>query len=258
VTDWGLGRYETTAAVLEPAAERVVALAAPRPGERFLDVACGTGNAALIAARRGARVTGVDLAERLVGVARERAAAEGLEAEFAVGDAVDLPLPDASFDVAVSVFGVIFAGDAPRAFAELIRVLRPGGRALISAWLPEGAIHTSVGISMRAVAAATGGAPPPRFGWDDPGRVRELAAAHGATASFEDAELAFTAASPEAFVAADEDHPMRIATQPLLERAGTAEAVGAAVLDVMRQANEDPSAFRVTSRYRVHRIERPA
>ena len=258
MTDWGLGHYEKTAAVLEPVAERVVALAAPQAGERFLDVACGTGNAALIAARRGAEVTGVDLAERLVGVARERAAAEGLAAEFLVGDAMDLPLPDAAFDVAVSIFGVIFVSDPPRAFAELMRVLRPGGRALVSAWLPEGAIHTAVGISMRAVAAATGGSSPPRFGWDDPERIRELAAAHGASAGFEDAEISFNAASAEEFVAADEEHPMRVATRPLLERAGTYDAVGAEVLEAMRNANEDPAAFRVTSRYRIHRIERPA
>jgi SAM-dependent methyltransferase len=258
VTDWGVGRYERTAAVLEPAAARVVKLAAPRLGEHLLDLGCGTGNAALIAARAGAEVTGVDPAQRLVSVARERADAEELDARFVVGDAVALPFADDAFDVVVSVFAVIFAPDPPRAFAELVRVLRPGGRAVISAWLPEGPISASVGISMRAVAAATGRPLPERFGWHEPERIRELAARHGASASYEDAEISFTADSPEAFLAADEEHPMRVAARPVLERAGSYEQVGAEILQVMRDANEDPSAFRTTSRYRIHRIERPA
>ena len=258
MTDWGVGRYERTAAALEPAAERVVRAADPQPGERFLDIACGTGNAALLAARAGAEVTGIDLAQRLVEVARERAATEGLAATFLTGDAMELPFEDASFDVAVSVFGVIFAPDAPQAFGEIVRVLRPGGRALVSAWLPDGPIGTAVGISIRALSAATGKPPPPRFGWHEPDRIAELAAAHGVTASFEDAEISFTAASPEAFAAADEEHPIRVTARPVLERAGTYHDVSAQILKVMREANEDPAAFRITSRYRIHRVERAA
>src|SRR3954451_6604160 len=99
MVDWSVGEYERTAAELEPAARHVVALAAPAPGERVLDLACGTGNAALLAAPAGARVTGLDAASRLVEVARARAAAAGADAEFVVGDALDLPFDDGSFDV---------------------------------------------------------------------------------------------------------------------------------------------------------------
>jgi ubiquinone/menaquinone biosynthesis C-methylase UbiE len=90
--DWGIGRYEHTAAELEPVAEHVVALAGLRPGERVVDLATGTGNAALLAARAGAVVTGLDAAPPLIDVARERAGQEGVQASFVVGDVGALPL----------------------------------------------------------------------------------------------------------------------------------------------------------------------
>src|SRR5690242_13344172 len=97
--DWGHGHYERTAAQLVPAARDAVEHAAPRPGEHVVDVGCGTGNAALLAAERGARVTGVDPAERLLEVARAAAAERGLQATFAQGDAAHLPVDDGSADV---------------------------------------------------------------------------------------------------------------------------------------------------------------
>jgi SAM-dependent methyltransferase len=194
MVDWGGGRYEITAADLEPVAVHVVALAGLEGGERVLDVACGTGNAALLAARAGAETTGLDAAARLIDVARERAQAEGLAARFEVGDAQELPYEDATFDVVLSVFGVIFAPDAQRAFAEIVRVLAPGGRALICAWVPDGTISAMVGTFTRAAAAVTGQAPE-RFAWHDPAAVGDLAARHGATVSVADGEVAFTAAS---------------------------------------------------------------
>src|SRR4051794_5019996 len=122
--DWGTGRYEETARQLEPASERVVALAGLVPGERLLDVGCGTGNAALLAARAGADVVGVDPATRLLAVARERAAASGVDAEFVEGRAEALPFADGYFDVAISVFGVIFADDPEGAIEEMLRVVQ--------------------------------------------------------------------------------------------------------------------------------------
>src|SRR5919199_4523142 len=100
--DWGLGRYEDTAVRLEPAARVVVERAAPAPGEHVVDVGCGTGNAALLAAERGARVTGVDPAPRLLEVARHEAAARGLDVTFVVGEAAALPLGDGEADVVLS------------------------------------------------------------------------------------------------------------------------------------------------------------
>lgn len=150
--DWGAGQYEITAAELQPAADHVVELAHVQPGHKVLDLATGTGNAALAAARRGAVVTGIDAAERLIEVAAQRADAEALETSFIVGDIQDLPFADASFDRVLSVFGLIFASDADRAFAELRRVLAPEGRGLLSVWVPSGAIDAMAGVLMRALS----------------------------------------------------------------------------------------------------------
>jgi SAM-dependent methyltransferase len=249
--DWGQGRYERAAAELEPVAEHVIARTALAPGERMLDLGCGTGNVALLAARAGAVVTGVDPAQRLVEVARERVPG----AIFLVGSAEDLPFDAGAFDVVISVFGVIFAADAEAALAELVRVLAPGGRALVTAWLPGGALHRMIGIRGRAVAAATEEQPPKRFAWQDCEALSVAVGRLGARVSFEDAEVTFAADSPEAFLAAGREHPRDVAARPALERAGTLEAVEADILAALREHNDDPAAFRAMSRYRIATIE---
>jgi SAM-dependent methyltransferase len=256
--DWGAGEYERTARELEPAAHHVVALAGIARGERVLDVACGTGNAAIEAARLGARVTGLDAARRLVGVAEARAAAAGVEVAFLVGDAQDLPFDDGAFDCVLSVFGVIFVPDPPRAVAEIVRVLAPGGRALVSAWRPEGPVNAMVGVLARGVAEASGPRRTP-FAWHDPDAVRDLAAPHGATVEAEDGGLVIEGASPEAYFADGETyHPMSVTARPLLERAGTYPRLREEAIAALRAGNEDPDGFRATSPYRVLRISRPA
>ncbi len=122
----------------EPTARALVALAGVGPGSEVLDIACGPGTVSLIANEAGAaRVVGVDFSTGMLEVARERAlGAAGME--FIEGNALDLPLPDQSFDVVVSNFGVIFAPDPARAVSEMARVLRPGGRAAFTAWLRSG------------------------------------------------------------------------------------------------------------------------
>ncbi|HEY2654886.1 MAG TPA: methyltransferase domain-containing protein [Solirubrobacteraceae bacterium] len=254
--DWGIGHYEETASELEPAAEYVVSLAGLQAGERVLDLATGTGNAALLAARSGAVVTGLDAAPRLIGVARERAEDEGVDASFVVGNLEALPFESAAFDVALSVFGLIFTSDPDRAFAEMMRVLKADGRALLSVWVPAGPIDAVVGVLGRAMAAATGSTPK-RFAWHDPDAVRELAARHDAEIQVRDAQLDITGESPEAHFAMNEQtHPMSIAGRPILERAGTYEGVREQALAILREANEDPQAFHVSSPYRVIEIHR--
>src|SRR4051794_835735 len=140
MVDWGAGRYETTAAELAPVAEAVVRRAGISAGEEVVDVACGTGNAALLAAARGARAVGVDGAVRLLEVARQRAGTEAVAVDLREGDLLDLPVDDEAADVVLSVFGVIFAQDPAQALREIARVLRPEGRALITAWIPAGPI----------------------------------------------------------------------------------------------------------------------
>jgi SAM-dependent methyltransferase len=254
--DWGLGRYEQTAAELEPVAEHVVSLAGLRPGERVVDLATGTGNAALLAARAGAVVTGLDAASRLIDVARERAASDGVDASFVVGDLGSLPFEDGSFDVALSVFGLIFAPDPSRAFAEMLRVLEPDGRAVFSVWVPAGPIDAMVGTLGRAMAAATASTPS-RFAWHDPEVVSELAARHGARARIHEGTLTITAESAESYFDANErSHPMSLVSRPVLERAGSYGDVREQALAILREGNEAPEGFRVSSPYRVIEINR--
>jgi SAM-dependent methyltransferase len=133
---WAMGDYPTIATHLLPISEDVVATAGVEAGHRVLDVAVGDGNAAVLCARRGASVVGVDLEPAQVERARARCAAEGLEAavELRVGDAQALDVDDGAFDVVVSVMGVIFAPDAARATGELARAVRPGGVVVVTAW----------------------------------------------------------------------------------------------------------------------------
>lgn len=255
--DWGLGDYELTAAELEPAAEHVVALAALSPGDRVLDVATGTGNAALAAARAGATVTGVDASARLVERARERAAESGLEASFSVGDLHELPFAAGSFDCVISVFGVIFAADPQRAAAELLRVLAPDGRCLISIWVPAGPIDAMVGVFMRAVAEATGSRPN-RFAWIEKDAIDGLFGPYGVELRWHEGAVQITAGSPEKYLERQRSHPMSVAIAPLLERAGSTTAVYEQALEALRAGNEREDGFLATSPYRVLEIRRTA
>jgi ubiquinone/menaquinone biosynthesis C-methylase UbiE len=135
---WAAGDFNRVALAIVEASDTLVRSVDVRPGERVLDVACGSGNAALAAARRYADVTGVDYVPTLIERARLRADADGAAATFQVGDAQALPFPDDAFDVVLSVFGVIFAPDQEKSMAEMLRVCRPGGRIALATWKPEG------------------------------------------------------------------------------------------------------------------------
>lgn len=255
MTDWGAGNYERTAKELEPVAQVIVAEATLSPGERVLDLACGTGNAALIAAARGARVIGVDAAPRLLEVAHHRARAEDVEVEFREGDLLDLPVQVNGIDVVLSVFGVVFASDPLRALREIARVTRPDGRVLISAWVPDGPIDRMLSAMGRVLSRVTQTPPPSRFAWSDQIAVNALASeaglVHARTIS---RDLAIRDSSPEAYVEAGQEHPMALSVRPVLERAGVDKEVEAAMIAVLREANEDPHAFLVHSPYVVHEL----
>jgi ubiquinone/menaquinone biosynthesis C-methylase UbiE len=152
---WSKGDFAMVANIVYNASESLAEDLDIVPDERVLDVACGSGNGAIAAARRtwGGTV-GADYVPALLERARERAAAERLEIEFVEADAQDLPFGDASFDVAMSIFGAMFAPDQEKAAAELLRVVRPGGRIGMANWTPEG----SVGKMFMAIAKH---APPP-------------------------------------------------------------------------------------------------
>ncbi|HVS29654.1 MAG TPA: methyltransferase domain-containing protein [Solirubrobacteraceae bacterium] len=249
--DWSLGKYEDTAAQLLPAARIVVDRAAPVEGERVVDVGCGTGNAALLAAARGGHATGVDPAPRLLEVAREHAAAQGLDATFAPGDAAALPLEDDYADLVLSVFGVIFAADALDAAAEMARVTAPAGRIVLSAWVPEGAISDAVRVAQEAVRRAVGApAGPPPFAWHDRDALAGLLSPYGFEVAVEEERLAFTAKSARDYLDAESaNHPLAVAGRAVLEPRGEADALRECMLSIYEAANEDPDGFRVTSRY---------
>jgi SAM-dependent methyltransferase len=134
---WGSAPWERVAETLADLHDDLVERLAPRPGERWLDLATGTGAVALRAARTGACVTGLDLAPALIETATRLAAAENLAIRFDVGDVEDLPYEEASFDVVSSAVGVIFAPDHEAVARELVRVCRPGGRLGIVSWRPD-------------------------------------------------------------------------------------------------------------------------
>ena len=145
-------------------AEDVVRMADPRPGHHVLDVACGSGNLALIAARRSCEVVGIDIAKNLIERARTRAAAEGSTSDFRTGDAQALPCKDNSFDIVASVFGVIFAPDQARAAHELVRVCRSGGTVARANWMPEGFGGAFFGAHARHAPPPPGSPSPLRWG----------------------------------------------------------------------------------------------
>lgn len=141
------------------------------PGSRLLDVGCGTGQIAIPAARAGVDVTGIDIASNWIDVARARAAAEGLNATFDVGDAEQLPYPDASFDVVISMVGAMFAPQADRVALELLRVCKPGGRVLMVNWTPTGMVGQMFKAIGKHVPPPAGVAPATL--WGDEATVRE-------------------------------------------------------------------------------------
>lgn len=153
-TVWTAGDFLQIARAYAPAAAEFIARLALRPEESVLDVACGTGNLAIPAARAGARVTGVDIAPNLIAEARIEARIAGQAIVFEVGDAEALPYGDDRFDTTVTMFGAMFAYRPARAAAELLRVTRPGGRVAMANWTPE----SFVGKMLRAHAALV---PPP-------------------------------------------------------------------------------------------------
>lgn len=261
--DWSLGAYERSAAALESVSDLVVARAAVGPGDRVLDIACGTGNAALKAAALGASVTGVDLAPRLVLVAKQRARTAGLDVSFLTGDARELPVRDASADVVLSVFGVVFVPDPAQVAAEIVRVLAPGGRALITAWVRTGALADTGAAIARAVGDGVGGRPTTddgsgRMDWTDPAAVAACFDGHDVDLAMAEEEVVFTAESPDAWEADQaEHHPLWIAAREQLGDDRFRE-LDRRLVDILHDANEDPQGFRVTSRYVIATLTRRA
>jgi len=153
---WGSGDYAVIGTTLQIVGETLCEAVDLRGGQRVLDVAAGNGNATLAAARRFADVVSTDYVGSLLDRARERVEAERMAVMFQEADAENLPFPDASFDVVLSTFGVMFTPDQERAAAELMRVCRPGGKIGMANWTPEGFIGRLFKIIGRYVPPAPG------------------------------------------------------------------------------------------------------
>jgi SAM-dependent methyltransferase len=164
-TTWGAGDYPRMARALEPAAIAVVDAAQVGAADRVIDVATGTGNAALLAAARGAKTVGVDYEPALLRIAEQRARDAGRDIRWVRGEAHALPLPDRSADVVLSVFGVMYAADQVAAAGELARTAAAGARVVLASWTPGSVMPAMGGILGRFLPpppAASG--PPSRWG----------------------------------------------------------------------------------------------
>jgi ubiquinone/menaquinone biosynthesis C-methylase UbiE len=241
---WGSGDYQAVADRIASAGEAVVDSAGIEPGMDVLDVACGTGNATVPAAKLAGRVTGLDFAPALLDIARERGADAMVEVDWILGDAQQMPFDDASFDRVISCFGHMFAPDHQRTAAEMRRVCRPDGRIAIACWTPEGEIG---GMFQRLASIQ----PPPPEGFQSPllwgteDHVRELL---GDGVAFERREVEWTAPSPEVYAAFMEDSfgPLIAAREQL------GELVHETYLAWIREVNEaDDGTMRFRGEYLV-------
>lgn len=169
---WSSGDYGRIAWVTAPLADRLIAAVDLVPGQSVLDIATGTGHVALAAARSFCPATGIDYVSDLVARASRRAAAEGLDVTFEVGDAEALPYADGQFDQVLSAIGVMFTADHRRAAGEMARVCRSGGRIGLANWTASGFIGRMLRIVGRHVPPPAGALPATR--WGDPGVLAEL------------------------------------------------------------------------------------
>ena len=169
---WTSGNYARIGNTLVIMGELLCEAVNVHAGDKVLDVATGSGNTAISAARRFCDTTGIDYVPELIEHASERAEVEGGEVSFEVGDAEDLPYPDASFDVVLSTLGVMFAPDQEKVAEELLRICRPGGKIGLANWTPDGFIGNMFRTLGKHVPPPPGIKPPPLWGTEE--RLREL------------------------------------------------------------------------------------
>jgi SAM-dependent methyltransferase len=173
---WSSGgaRYDQISRGIADSIEHCVLRLDPKPGERILDLATGTGWTSRLVARRGAKVTGADIAADLLAAARERARADGLDIDYRVGDAERLPFTTGEFDAVVSTCGIMFATRPELAAAEIARVTRKGGRVALTTWLPDSNLFKMFMVMKPYMPPPPTQAPPSPFEWGKEERVREL------------------------------------------------------------------------------------
>ena len=238
---WAAGNFAAVAERILESGELVVERAGIDPGMEVLDVACGTGNATIPAARTGARVTGLDFASGLLDIARERAADAMVEIDFVEGDAQEMPFADGSFDRVVSTFGHMFAPDHARTAAEMKRVLRPGGVIAVACWVPDGAIGRMARVTADLLPPPPDAQPPNLWGTEE--HVREL---WGDDVDFERHAIVWTDDSVESYARfmLDSFGPLLNAREVLAERADELERAFTDFLHEENQADDGSLRFR--------------
>ncbi|HYI99999.1 MAG TPA: class I SAM-dependent methyltransferase [Thermoleophilaceae bacterium] len=253
---WASGDFPSVATLIQEASDAVVERLEIEPRQELLDVATGTGNAAVPAARLGARVVGLDLVPKLLDAARARAAAAGVEIDFVEGDAEALPFEDASFDRVSSVFGVMFAPRHAQAAGELVRVARPGARIVVAGWTPEG-----LNGQMFKTFGAHMPQPPPELQspvlWGSEDHVRELFDDPRLEVGFERRTLTVAWESTDGWVShCEEVLGPTITAKAALEPQGRWDAARADLVDLYERYNEaDDGTLNAPAEYLVTVVE---
>ena len=255
---WSSGDYPEVAHLIESAAEHVVNVAGVEAGQDVLDVATGSGNVAILAAQRGAKVTGLDITPELFDAGRARAAEANVEVEWVEGDAEDLPYDEGSFDRALSTFGTMFAPRHEVAAGELVRVTKPGGTIAVAAWTPEG-----INGQMFKTVASHMPPPPPELKppalWGNEEHMRSLLEPQSVALEFERAVVDFEDESIDAWLAYGEEKlgPMVMA-RAVLEPQGKWDALRADLRSLYERENlNDDGSFRVAPEYLVTVARKP-
>jgi len=170
------GRYDQISRSIADAIEHAVERLQPQAGERILDLATGTGWASRVIAQRfeGVRVTGADIADKMLEYARALADQQKLDIEYQHADAERLPFPDAAFDGVISTFGVMFVSKPEAAAAELRRVVKKGGRVVLATWKDDSNVFNLFGVMRKFMPPPPQPAPPSPFAWGKIERLKEL------------------------------------------------------------------------------------
>jgi SAM-dependent methyltransferase len=256
---WTAGDYPDVAQRIVTVGDYLAERAGAAPGIELLDVATGSGNVSIPAARLGARVTALDLTPKLLQAQRTRAAAAGVEIELIEGDAEELPFEDVSFDRVTSCFGVMFAPRQKLAAEELVRVARPGGKIVVAAWTPDGFIGRNFSTTAAYMPVPPPELKPPPM-WGDEQHVRGLFEGTGVGLIFERRGVTFAFESPEALLAEDEEKlGPAVMAKAALEPQGRWADLRQDMLAMYEESNQAvDGSFRVEAEYLVTVAELPA